>query len=564
MGDVREGSTASAPAASAPRDDSLIGRVINDRYEVLTLLARGGMGKVYAAKQAPLGRDVALKVLNPNYKGEHDPDFHRRFFLEAATCAKLTHPNTVTIFDYGRTDDDIYYIAMELLEGRTLHRALRDEGPLPVERALHIARQICRSLREAHAIHVVHRDLKPANIFLCRRDDDDDFVKVLDFGLVKNIEDNAEELTQTGLFMGSPKYMAPEQIQGEAADGRIDIYALGVILFEMLTGKVPFDRPSSVNILMAHVHDEPPMFEEVNPDVHVPFELEAVVRRCLAKSPIDRYATMDQVLAALKQVGVGASSDVSVRSGASRLSAEAIHASSDGETATITSSEISAPIGTPSGVVAREARAATPAADASEPASPRSGPPAWVYAGALGVVLAIGLGAAWFFSRSNGAAETPTAPTTPADHPIAGSGDDPRGAEVTATPRSGEPARGEPRGPSSDEASGSGASTEPPSTPAPVHVLITSIPSGASVAVGERNLGTTPIDMEFVGDDARPGTEHAFTVSMAGFQTTTVRRVVGGDALVIQARLARRPAGGMTARPETHVEGYRDDPYASP
>ena len=169
----------------------------------------------------------------------------------------LTHPNTVTIFDYGRTDDDVYYIAMELLEGRTLHRALREDGPMPPPRALHIARQVCRSLREAHAIHIVHRDLKPANVFLCRRDDDNDFAKVLDFGLVKNTEETAEDLTQTGLFMGSPKYMAPEQIQGERADGRADIYALGVILYEMLTGRPPFVSRNPADLMRQHVSREP-------------------------------------------------------------------------------------------------------------------------------------------------------------------------------------------------------------------------------------------------------------------------------------------------------------------
>src|SRR5690606_6608170 len=177
---------------------------------------------------------------------------------EASICAKLTHPNTVTIFDYGRTDDDIYYIAMELLEGRTLHRCLRDEGFLPADRALHIARQVCRSLREAHNQGVIHRDLKPANIFLVRHGDENAFAKVLDFGLVKDIAEGSEELTQTGLFMGSSKYMFSEQIRGEKVDGRCDVYALGVILYEMLSGKVPFDRPNSVNILMAHVHEAAP------------------------------------------------------------------------------------------------------------------------------------------------------------------------------------------------------------------------------------------------------------------------------------------------------------------
>ena len=134
-------------------------------------------------------------MLNPNYAGEHDPEFHKRFFLEASIASKLTHPNTVTIFDYGRTDDDIYYMAMEYLEGHTLHRAIREAGHFPEERAAHIARQICRALREAHSLGVIHRDLKPANIFLVEHGDETDFVKVLDFGLVKNVSATARART---------------------------------------------------------------------------------------------------------------------------------------------------------------------------------------------------------------------------------------------------------------------------------------------------------------------------------------------------------------------------------
>src|ERR1700684_3223713 len=225
--------------------DPLIGRVINDRFRIVSLIARGGMGKVYRAEQSTLGRVCAIKVLNPNYAGEHDPEFHKRFFLEASIASKLTHPNTVTIFDYGRTDDDIYFMAMELLEGVTLHRAIREVGCFPEERVAHIGRQICRALREAHALGCIHRDLKPANIFLVEHGDEPDFVKVLDFGLVKDVRSDIkpeEQLTQTGLFMGSPKYMAPEQIRGEKVDARTDIYSLGIIMYEMCTGKVPFDR----------------------------------------------------------------------------------------------------------------------------------------------------------------------------------------------------------------------------------------------------------------------------------------------------------------------------------
>ena len=255
--------TAAASKEAAP--DPLIGRVINEKFKILGFIARGGMGKVYRAEQTPLGRVCAVKVLNPNYTGEHDPEFHKRFFLEASMTSKLRHPNTVTIFDYGHTDDGIYYMAMEYLEGYTLHRAIRQVGHLPEERTAHIARQICRSLREAHSLGVVHRDLKPANVYLLEHGDEPDFVKVLDFGLVKDVSSGSEELTKAGLFMGSPKYMAPEQITGAPIDGRTDIYALGVIMYEMVTGKVPFDRPKSLEILMAHAGEEVPPIRKMNP-----------------------------------------------------------------------------------------------------------------------------------------------------------------------------------------------------------------------------------------------------------------------------------------------------------
>src|SRR5580700_11044845 len=303
---------AQAAMSKSGAPDPLIGRLINDRFKIAALIARGGMGKVYRAEQAPLGRVCAIKVLNPNYAGEHDPEFHKRFFLEASIASKLTHPNTVTIFDYGRTDDDIYYMAMEYLEGHTLHRAIREAGSFPEERAAHVARQICRALREAHSLGVIHRDLKPANIFLVEHGDETDFVKVLDFGLVKNVsgDGKGEDLTQTGLFMGSPKYMAPEQIRGDKVDARTDIYALGIIMYEMITGKVPFDRPNSVNILMAHVNEEAPPLRQMNPNTQVSAQFEEVIARCMAKSPDQRFRSMDEVLAALKRLsggGLGAS-----------------------------------------------------------------------------------------------------------------------------------------------------------------------------------------------------------------------------------------------------------------
>jgi serine/threonine protein kinase len=294
-----------APSKSSGVPDPLIGRVVGGRFKVNGLIARGGMGKVYRAEQSPLGRVCAIKVLDPHYAGELDPEFHKRFFLEASVASKLTHPNTVTIFDYGRTEDDIYFMAMEYLEGHTLHRAIREASRFPEDRAAHIARQICRALHEAHSLGVIHRDLKPANVFLVEHGDEADFVKVLDFGLVKNVTGEGEDLTQEGLFMGSPKYMAPEQIRGDKVDARTDIYALGIILYEMMTGKVPFDRPNSVNILMAHVNEEAPSLRATNPGVDLSRAFEETILRCMAKEPDERFRSMDEVLASLKRLGGG-------------------------------------------------------------------------------------------------------------------------------------------------------------------------------------------------------------------------------------------------------------------
>jgi len=285
-----------------PTEDPLVGRVFNARYRVTERIARGGMGKVYKAIQDPLNRIVALKVLDPTFTGEIEHDFHQRFFLEASICARLSHPNTVTIFDYGQTEDNIYYIVMEFLEGRTLHQEMKDRPVLSAPRAIHVAAQVARSVREAHALGVVHRDLKPANIFLIEHPDEADFVKVLDFGLVKNVLEDQTGFTKTGIFMGSPGYMAPEQIRGHALDERADVYALGAILYEMLTGRPPFVRESAMDTILAHLNDEIPRFKSVNQSMDAPKVLEQVVRKSLAKDRNDRFDNMDSMVRALKMV----------------------------------------------------------------------------------------------------------------------------------------------------------------------------------------------------------------------------------------------------------------------
>ncbi|MGZ3447945.1 MAG: serine/threonine protein kinase [Polyangiales bacterium] len=298
---ARPSSPSKPPAGrSSAAPDALIGRVIHEKYKITALLARGGMGKVYKALQSPLDRVCAVKILTPPQNETGDGQFHKRFFLEASIGARLTHPNTVTIFDYGVADDGVYFIAMEYLEGKTLSKVLREEGPFNEERTTHVARQICRSLREAHTLGVVHRDLKPANVYLLQHGDESDVVKVLDFGLVKDVESDGEDLTQTGLFMGSPKYMSPEQVKGEHLDGRADVYALGVMMYEMLTGHVPYEKAKQLDTLLAHVHDPVPTLREKKADVEVSEAIEALVTRCLQKNPADRPNGMEDVLAALK------------------------------------------------------------------------------------------------------------------------------------------------------------------------------------------------------------------------------------------------------------------------
>ncbi len=289
------------PHPVGPQSDPLIGTVLAGRYRIVRSIGQGGMGNVYEALQKPLDRRVALKLLRAD--SERDPQFRKRFLLEASVSAKLSHPNTITMLDYGSTESGQLYIVMELLTGRTLSRAMQNDGPFSPARAVHIARQVARSLREAHSIGIIHRDLKPANVFL-RDQDEADFVKVLDFGLVKVFGQGVQDdNTHRGVFMGTPQYVSPEQARDQAPDQRADIYSLGVLLFHMLTGRVPFDADNSVDIILKQVTEPTPQLASVQPGIEVPPELEAIVRRCLAKRREDRFQSMDEVLEALKRAG---------------------------------------------------------------------------------------------------------------------------------------------------------------------------------------------------------------------------------------------------------------------
>src|SRR5215469_1509166 len=236
-------------AAGDPQGpDPMVGLTLGGKYRVVRLLGEGGMGAVYEGEQQ-LGttkRKVAIKTLHPHLS--RDPKIKARFEREVGTIAELEHPNTIQVHDFGSTPDGILYIVMEFLQGRSLADLLEKEGALSPERALHVVDQVCGSLEEAHGRGIVHRDLKPDNVVLVERAGKKDFVKVLDFGIAKraNEEDrNEQKLTQQGMVLGTPPYMSPEQFTGKPLDLRSDIYSLGVMAYEMLTGKLPFNATTA-------------------------------------------------------------------------------------------------------------------------------------------------------------------------------------------------------------------------------------------------------------------------------------------------------------------------------
>lgn len=276
------------------------GTLIGGKFRIENRIARGGQASVYLARQEPLNRAVALKILSPPSMEATDEEreaFEQRFLLEARTLAGLDHPNIVTIFDYGETDDGRYYLAMEYIGGGRFLDLLK-KGHLESGRAVGLVLQVAQALRYAHKRGVVHRDVKNSNVLVRQLDNGEEQAKVVDFGLVK-LSKMDSGLTQTGMILGSPHFMAPEQATGQGVDHRADIYATGVLLYCGLTGKYPFDGPHATAIITAHVTRDVPTFGALAPNVRIPDGLENVVRRCLEKKPGRRYPSMDALIADL-------------------------------------------------------------------------------------------------------------------------------------------------------------------------------------------------------------------------------------------------------------------------
>jgi eukaryotic-like serine/threonine-protein kinase len=264
------------------------------QYDLEKCLGSGGMGEVYLARHRLLRRPCAIKLIRPERAG--DTKTMLRFEREVQVTARLTHWNTVEIFDYGHAEDGTFYYVMEYLPGLNLEELVQEYGRLPPERAVHLLRQVCQALQEAHAIGLIHRDIKPSNIISCERGGITDVAKLLDFGLVQDLSlgKDTEKLTLEGMVAGSPPYLSPEQALGKGnLDLRCDIYSLGAVAYFLLTGQPPFVRENAMRVLMAHVHDAVVRLTDVRADV--PEDLQEVILRCLEKDPGKRFPDADSL-----------------------------------------------------------------------------------------------------------------------------------------------------------------------------------------------------------------------------------------------------------------------------
>ena len=284
----------------AATEDKILGTILDGKYRLDSFLSRGGMGAVFRGTHVMLGRPVAVKMINQDLVTS--PEIVRRFQREARAATQFKHPNVVDVYDLGETANGTLYIVMELVSGASLKESIRTRGPIDPQRTVRILGQVCDGLAQAHRRNIIHRDLKPQNIMLTVDASGAETAKIVDFGIAKTFEADAKtQLTATGSTLGTPHYMSPEQATGSEIDGRSDIYSLGVILYEMLTGEVPFNDPSLPSVLIKHMSEPPQPPSLRRPDLNIPPALEAITLRCLAKQPAERFENVETMAGALRR-----------------------------------------------------------------------------------------------------------------------------------------------------------------------------------------------------------------------------------------------------------------------
>ncbi len=309
------GAAARAPAKPRKQsgDDVYLGQVLNNRFKIESKIGEGGFGAVYRGVQLATGRKVALKLLHPDMT--KDDNLVARFRREGMVLCNLRDAHTITTYDFDQTPSGTLYIAMELLEGKSLHQVFHEEAPLDWKRVFKILTEMCSSLAEAHAQGIVHRDLKPENIYLESRSGNPEFVKILDFGIAKvmrgeTIDPQSPQLTATGQTLGTLEYMSPEQLMGKALDGRSDVYALGVLAYEMITGRLPFpDAKGPAGLITAQLKQTPIPPSQACPQANLPRAADRAILKCLEKDKNNRYLDVSALAAALQEVISGQSSE---------------------------------------------------------------------------------------------------------------------------------------------------------------------------------------------------------------------------------------------------------------
>jgi eukaryotic-like serine/threonine-protein kinase len=488
----------SVPPPSA-RIDPYVGSTIDGRYRIESVLGEGGMGIVYLGRHKVIDKRVAIKVLRADMARERE--ITERFLQEAKAASSIGNPHIIDISDFGQLPDGSTYFVMEFLDGKPLSKVLEESRPLPVTRLVDLAHQISDALAAAHQRSIVHRDLKPDNIFLIKRGSQQDFVKILDFGIAKVSSGATSKLTRAGSVFGTPHYMSPEQAAGAPVDSRTDIYALGVILYEMASGRVPFDADNFMGILTQHMYKAPVPIRALVPPQDVPPGLEAIILKALSKKPEQRYATMEELAQDLDKLTRGmipdAVPEMMSRSGGFNVPADFFKER-----------------GMPAPV----------------PATPRSGSrKGWgVYAGVAGVLAAVAIVVAVFAKSSSSTASSHGGPpavamqtpaTTPAPLP-------PVSKPVETVPEA-------------------------------KHVLFAAEPLDAHIFAGDRDLGVPPINV-----DVPAGQKVVVEVRHEGFKSQTL--TLDGSEKKLTIRLKAIPGAGPRPRPTPVAKPGGDAPAPKP
>jgi|CZKU01.1.fsa_nt_gi serine/threonine-protein kinase len=468
-----------------PKVDPYVGKTIDGRYLIERVLGEGGMGVVYAGRHKVIDKRVAIKVL----RGEMatDQELLERFLQEARAASAIGNLHIVDISDFGQLPDGSTYFVMEFLEGKSLGGVLAElKGPMPVPRLCHIVKQIAQGLQAAHAASIVHRDLKPDNVMVVTRGKERDFVKILDFGIAK-VGTGTKKMTRAGSVFGTPHYMSPEQAAGAAVDHRTDIYALGVILYELASGKVPFDADNFMGILTQHMYKAPVPIRALVPEIDVPPGLDAIVLKCLSKKPEGRYGAMDELVTDLERLERGtlpdAVGEMMARTGGFNVPADYFRAHG------------------------------MPAPVPATPHEPKKRWPLYATIGAVGTLVGI---VAVVLARS---------PSTPAQTPLAAPVAPPVVTAALSAPAAPVPL--------------AAAAVVAPATH---EILVSVTPADATITRNGKDQGPSPVVMQMTENESA-----TLVVTRKGYKAKTAKI----DASSARQTITLDPAWGPTAKPTT-------------